>query len=212
MTVDGPWFPDNRGWASRKYLLSLAAAEANDLAKLQELESLVTKNVEVSNDSSDKTFAARVNALLALAAARRGDTARYRKAAMTVGGYTNRGYRSASKIVFLDLAEATAAAGQPEAAVQFVEQADARGNDADPALLAIAEKMAELGRVPAAKEVVQDIREPIASVRGRYAVAAAEAAASSSSLASIYLEAMDLPQTHDTAAVLAGVAAAIHAD
>jgi len=210
LVADGPWFPDRSPyWTSRQYLLSLAAVETNDVTRLEELEARTKKSAESSRGSTDKTHAARVNALLALAAARRGDRDGYRTAAMKVGGYASQGYYGASKQVFLELAEAASAAGQPDAALEYAKQAGVRGPEQDVALLAIAEKMIELGRVPAAKEVVGRIQGEVAAMRGRYAAAAAEASSVSVKLSTLYLEADSLSDTSQKAATLAGIAAAL---
>jgi thioredoxin-like negative regulator of GroEL len=129
---------------------------------------------------------------------------------MKVGGYVSQGHRGASRIVFLDLAKAAAAAGEPDAALAYVKHADVRGREEDPALLAIAEKMIELGRVSAAKEIVRDIYDEISAIPGWYHVAAAEASAPSASLSTLYVEANKLPDVSLKAAAMAGVAAALH--
>jgi hypothetical protein len=210
LVADGPWFPDRSyKWASRQYLLALAAVETNDVTRLEELEAKAKRSAELGTDREDKTHAARVNALLALAAARRGDRDLYRTAAMKVGGYVSQGYRGASKRVFLELSEAASAAGQPDAALQYAQQADVRGPEQDLALLAIAEKMIELGRAPAAKEVVGKIQDEIAAVRGRYAVANGEASAASAHLSGLFAECVELPAKSQQAALLTGVAAGL---
>jgi predicted Zn-dependent protease len=203
MLADGPWFPSRR----RLHLLPWAAAESNDVAKLQELEISANK---WTKSSEGKTRAARINAFLAMVAARRGDRDLYRKAAMKVGGYVSQGRNGASRIVFLDLAEAAAVAGQPDAALEYVKNAKWRGHEGDAAWLAITEKMLELGRVSAAKEIVQNIRGGVASVRGRYVVAVAEASAASANLSTLYVEADELPGISQKAAAMAGIATALH--
>ena len=185
-------------------------ARQRSINKLEQLEVLAKRSADLGNDSPNKTHAARVNAHIALVAARRGHQGLYRKAAMKVGGYVSRPRSPASKSVFLELAVATAAAGEPEIALEYVRQAAVRGLEGDFVLLAIAEKMIELGRIAAAKEVVQTIRHVIAGVQGWYAISVAEAAAGSEPLSALCLRVEKLPYDTQKAAVLAGVAAGLH--
>jgi len=144
--------------------------------------------------------------LLAKAAAHRGDRERYRKAAMTVGGYASQGYRGASKVVFLELADAASAAGQPDAALESARQAGVHGPEQDDVALAIVGKLIELDRVPAAKEVVERMQDEIAAVRGLYAVA--EASAASARPSALFAECDKLSTNPERAAMLSGIAAA----
>ena len=133
------------------------------------------------------------------------------EAAKKVGGYVNHPRYPASKSVLLELAEATAVAGEPEVALQYARQVAVRGQEGDLVFLAIAEKMIELDRTAAAKEVVQGMRGQIAAVCGWYAISAAEAAARSERLSAMYVQTTRLRNASQKAAILAGVAAGLQA-
>jgi len=207
--ADGPWFPDHVKNLSRKYLLSLAAAEADDLSQLETLAMATKDRADSYNNSPERTYASLVNAKLALVAARKGDRERYRQAAMTIGGYVSQRYGPASKTVLLHLAMAATAAGEPDVARQYVEQSGVTGPERDVALLAIAERLIEEGRVADGRRVVESLQDELSAVRGWYVVSAAEAAAPSARLSALHEGIDSLPRSSCKAASLAGIGAGL---
>jgi hypothetical protein len=205
LLADGPWFPDRENNLSRKFLLSLAAAETDDVAQLETLAVATKDRADSYNDSQERTYASLVNANLALVAARNGDRERYRRAAMTIGGYVSQQRGPASKTVLLDLAIAATAVGEPDVARQYVEQSGTTGPKRDVALLAIAERLIREGRVGDGRRVIESLQDEICSVRGWYVVSAAEAAAASAELSALLEQADSVSRNSYKAAALAGI-------
>jgi hypothetical protein len=205
LLADGPWFPDQENHLSRKFLLSLAAAATDDLPQLETLAAATKKRADSYNDSQERTYASLVNAQIALVSARKGDRERYRRAAMTIGGYISQPRAPASKSVLLYLAKAATAVGKVDVARQYIEQSGITGVQRDVALLAVAERLVEVGRVADGRNVVESLEDELAAIRGWYVVSTAEAAATSAHPSDLIEGTKSLPRSSCRAASLAGI-------
>ena len=105
-----------------RFVLGLAAAEAEDVVGLKRLAEDAQQHYLTNRMSERANYAAMLYARLALLAARRGDEDGYRQAAMKVGGLVNASRGPASRSVMLQLAEAAAILGQPDVAREYVDQ------------------------------------------------------------------------------------------
>ena len=201
-----PWFRGSLYGGGMSYLAALAAAESEDIAELQQL---AEKTRGYANNTTDTNYAADAHARLAHLAARKGDEALFRRTAVAVGGFVSDRRAAASPAVLLRLTEAAALVGQWDMAKQFLGQSKAAGTDRDVAAACIVCEMAKRGQIAGARSLAEQVRDPSAKARVSYALANAEAAASSAKLSSIILQIVALPTSGEKAAAFGGMAAAL---
>ncbi|MHB8954537.1 MAG: tetratricopeptide repeat protein [Pirellulaceae bacterium] len=202
-----PWSTSNFLGQDESFLQGFVEAETGDVRRVEALAEKILASKAAN--STNSTYAAILYAHAALLAARQGDESAYRRSAMKVGGLVNASHANASQGVLLQLAEATAMVGQPDAAQRYVDESKVTGFKRDRIVAQIAIALVRDGRVEEASEPLKMLRDDAAKLPARFAIARDEATRAGARPSVIYQGIQSLPTDAERASALAGVGVAM---